>query len=80
MMNIHETIRTYWFSEVKPNLDKNSTIVVLSLLLICNHEHLIKTKKSLLIVLRKTRQTELDDEYLNSVLEFTKKVTNLVGT
>lgn len=71
-----ESIRMYWYSEVKPKLDQNSTIVVLSLLLLCNHEHLIKTKKSLLNVLGKTRQTELDDEYLNSVLELTKKITS----
>ena len=71
-----ESIRMYWFSDVRPNLDQNGTVVVLSLLLLCNHEHLIKAKKSLLIVLEKTSQTESGDEYLNSVLELTKKITS----
>ena len=67
-----ESIRRFWYSEVKPELNQNSIVVLRSLLLLCTHENLIKTKKELLIVLGK--QTDPDDKFLKSVLKLTEKL------
>lgn len=67
-------VRQYWLDEHKPRLDPNTVIVVLSLLLICNGEHIMKTKKAFLDMIQTLDASTLDNEFLGMIVEMSRKV------
>tara|TARA_B110001450_G_C17596854_1_gene471219 strand:+ start:220 stop:798 length:579 start_codon:yes stop_codon:yes gene_type:complete len=73
--NARNGVRQYWLDDIKPRLDPNSLIVVTSLLLICNNEHIIKTKKAFLDMIQTLDASTLDDKFLQSIV----KMTNMVS-
>lgn len=69
-----ETIRRYWLDDIKPQLSAAASVVVISLLLICNSEHIIKTKKAFLDMMKTLDDANIDDEFLKVIVAMTTKV------
>lgn len=70
-----DVVRRYWLDDIKPELDENAKVVIRSLLLICNNEHIIKTKQAFLNLLETldVDASTLDDDFLKKIVAMTMK-------
>lgn len=72
--SLRNSLRQYWSEDIKPKLDENTAIVAISLLLICNNEHIMKGYGEFLHILDGMDAITVDKKTMRAIIEQTKKI------
>ena len=78
--NLRNILRQYWLEDIKPDLDENTALVAVSILIICNNDHIMKGYGEFLHILEGMDAITVDKDTMRAIVDHTNRILNTTGT